>query len=176
MWSRVPVQTTQTFADLDQDQLTQVHSESIWTHGRRDSSGLDSSKLHLHDTGANHYSGDLDEIVICNNQTQEPDERADVAEYDMYNIMEENDQLRAKIEVKILNSIFLNEYHWPTVIMTTTRASMRSTPRLVSRFSRHFLTTSLDELRSWWQRDMREEWMNLHGEWVLLSKTSTIKC
>ena len=32
--------------------------------------------------------------------TQEPDERADVAEYDMYNIMEENDQLRAKIEVK----------------------------------------------------------------------------
>ena len=181
MWSRVPVQTTQTFDDLDLDQLTQVHSESIWTHGRRDSSGLDSSKLHLHDTGAHHYSGDLDqamkiEIVICNNQTQEPDERADVAEYDMYNIMEENDQLRAKIEVKILNSIFLNEYHWPTVIMTTTRASMRSTPRLVSRFSRHFLTTSLDELRSWWQRDMREEWMNLHGEWVVLSKTSTIKC
>ena len=72
---------------------------------------MDSSKLHLHDTGPNHYSGDLDEIVICNNQTQEPDERADVAEYDMYNIMEENDQLRAKIEVKILNSIFLNEYH-----------------------------------------------------------------
>ena len=32
--------------------------------------------------------------------TQEPDERADVAEYDMYNIMEENDQLRAKIEVE----------------------------------------------------------------------------
>ena len=31
---------------------------------------------------------------------QEPDERADVAEYDMYNIMEENDQLRAKIEVE----------------------------------------------------------------------------
>jgi len=30
--------------------------------------------------------------------TLEPDERADVAEYDMYNIMEENDQLRAKIE------------------------------------------------------------------------------
>ena len=39
---------------------------------------------------------------------QEPDERADVAEYDMYNIMEENDQLRAKIEVK--RNIKTNEY------------------------------------------------------------------
>lgn len=43
-------------------------------------------------------------IEILNTiNTQEPDERADVAEYDMYNIMEENDQLRAKIEVKNTN-------------------------------------------------------------------------
>ena len=58
------------------------------------------------ETGNEHPSGGADFLhrII----PQEPDERADVAEYDMYNIMEENDQLRAKIEVK--RNIKTNEY------------------------------------------------------------------